>query len=634
MSADLFLPSLDVATLWSAIESAAEQASIALYVAQIDTPPRIVYTNRRAAEITGRPVGELVGKPPWFILREADHAPVRAMIERPVGAPPTSTELVVQRPDGTQIPITLATTRMRTPAGLFSFGYFRDVSAEHAAVDALRRSEAKFRLLVEAAPDGVVILQRGTIVFINPKAARLLGVESPEQAIGKPIGPFLPPEDAALAQQRITAMLRDGKEFEPSEYRVVADPTRVVEIKSIVCEWDDRPAVLALARDVSERRAIQRRLIESDRLAALGTLAAGVAHEINNPLTYAQLSAQLVGRTIEKLGLPPQVLEDLQDNLADIEHGLKRVASITQALRSFVTANETEPPGPVDLDAVITRALRMVGNEMRHVAELVRESAEVSPVTGHASRLEQVFVNLLINAIKALPVDSNHRHEIRIALTQSGERVTATIRDTGAGIPASLVGRIFDPFFTTREVGHGMGLGLPLSKSIVEQYGGAIDVSSIENVGTTVRVHLRAHVLTVPSVNAAPPPPTPTAPRTRVLVVDDEAMIRAALERILGNVHDVASAASAEEALALIAVEPFDLILCDVMMPGMSGLELYRELAASQPGLERRIVFMSGGAIGSALEQQVEELPNRQLAKPFSVEQALGVVADVVFDQR
>jgi PAS domain S-box-containing protein len=619
--AELYLPSLDVPTLWAAIESAAEQARIGLYVANIDPPPRVLYVNRRAAEIAGRLREDMIGQLPWSILRDQDQQLVRVMIERPAGAPAAAMELVVQRPDGREVPIMLATTRMQTAAGLLSFGYFRDISSERVAMEALRRSEARFRLLVQAAPDGVVILKRGVIVFINPKAARLLGTTI-DYATDKPIGPFLPDEDAALAEQRIAAMVRDGIELPPSEYHIRADPSRVVEIKSIVCEWDGGPAVLALARDVSERKAIERRLIESDRLAAIGTLAAGVAHEINNPLTYAQLCAQLIGRTLETVELPEHVARDIRDYLADIEHGIKRVASITRALRSFVTAHDNDAAGPVDLDAVVTRALKMVGNDIRHVAELVRESAAVPPVLGQEARLEQVIINLLINAIKALPDEPGRHHTIFVGLAHSDGHVTLTIRDTGAGIPAAVLGRIFDPFFTTREVGHGMGLGLPLSKSIVEAYGGTIDVASIEGVGTTVTVKLRA---AAPVRRTEPEAPLVTARRRmRVLVIDDEALIRSVLVRILAPEHDVDTAASGQEAIGLIRSSNYDLILCDVMMPGMSGLEVYR---TSAPAMADRFVFMSGGTIGKVITEQLDQLPNGRLAKPFTAEQVLQVVA-------
>ena len=604
-----------------------------VYVAHIDArPPRILYVNPRAAEIVGRSPGELLGQLPWSMLCDHDHATVRAVIERPPGAPPASLQLVVERPDGKAVPIELAATRIRTAIGELSFGYFRDVSVEREAVAALRRSEARFRFLVESAPDGVVILKRGVIVFINPKAAQLLGVASVDQALGRPIAAFQPPEDAALAGKRIAAMLRDGVEFPPSEYGVLGVPGRVVEIKSIACEWEGELAVLAFARDVTERNAIQRRLVESDRLAALGTLAAGVAHEINNPLTYAQLSAYQVARLVATIELPDDTRATLRGYLDDIDHGIARIASITQSLRSFVKDN-ADAPGPVDLDLVITRALKMVDNDLRHAARLVRQGPPVPPVRGNAARLEQVFVNVLINAIKALPPDPDQPHEIHVAAEHFGDRVTVTIRDTGCGIPPALRGRIFEPFFTTRDVGHGMGLGLSVSKTIVENQGGQIEVDSVENVGTTVRVHLPTHRASAGAAEArgapagvAPPASAIPAPRRRVLVIDDEALICQAIEQILSDSHDVAVATTGSDALELVASTEFDFILCDVMMPDMNGHELYRRVAAQHPGLERRFVFMTG-ALAPSIAKSLEQLPNPWLAKPFEITEVLELIA-------
>ncbi|HSR98394.1 MAG TPA: ATP-binding protein [Kofleriaceae bacterium] len=612
--------------MWRAIESAAEQAGFGVYVTHIGSPPRILYVNERAAQILGRPREAMIGVLPWSILRQDTQSTLRGLLDRPWGAPDAFTELVIQRPDGSSVPIELASTRIVTDLGELSFGYFRDVSGEREVVAALRRSEARFRFLVEAAPDGVVILRRGLIVFINPKAARLLGVAGPDEALGRPIATFLPPEDAALTGQRIAAMMRDGAEFPPSEYNVLAEKERVVEIKSVVCEWEGEPAVLAFARDVTERKAIQRRMVESDRLAALGTLAAGVAHEINNPLTYTQLNAHLVGRALDRAGLPDDLLAQLRGYLDDIDHGIARIASITQSLRSFVKV-DADAHEAVDLALVISRALKMVDNDLRHAARLIVELPALPRVLGNAARLEQVFVNVLINAIKALPPDPAEPHEIRVTAEQAGDRVTVTIRDTGCGIPAALRGRIFEPFFTTRDVGHGMGLGLSVSKTIVEKLGGDIEVDSTENVGTTVRVL----VPTYPGEPGADADPGDTGPavgaaRRRVLVIDDEAQICHAIERELAEVHDVVVATTGEAALALLASRSFDLILCDVMMPGMDGHELYRRIAAQHPGLERRFVFMTG-ALAPSVAQALDGLPNPWLAKPFEIDDVLALIA-------
>jgi PAS domain S-box-containing protein len=314
--------SLDSKVLWEAIECASDEAGLGVYVATLQTqPPQLLYVNATAAKLFGRPASELVGHLPWGVLAEADVAKVQAVFGRPAGAPPTVLDVTLRHADGLEIPVTLAAARIPSAIGELSFGFLRDVSHERVTLEALQRSEARFRFLVEAAPDGVVILQRGTIVFMNPKAARLLGVESVDAALGRPIASFLPPADAALAGQRIMAMLREGIEFPPSEYGVLADPTRVVEIKSIVCDWNGEPGVIAFARDVTERKAIQKRLVESDRLAALGTLAAGVAHEINNPLTYAQLSAQRISRMLDQLEMTEDARATLRSHLDDIQHG-------------------------------------------------------------------------------------------------------------------------------------------------------------------------------------------------------------------------------------------------------------------------------------------------------------------------
>ncbi|HEX3482868.1 MAG TPA: ATP-binding protein [Kofleriaceae bacterium] len=625
------LPQIDAATLWRAIESAAEQGGMGVYVSHIDAqPPRLLYLNARAEEILGRRRDELIGGLPWVMFREQDRSIIRGLIERPPGAPPTTSELVVERPDGKHVPIEMASTRILTEIGTLSFGYFRDISVEREAVVALRRSEARFRFLVESAPDGVVILKRGTIAFINPRAVQLLGIAGADDALGQPLAAFTPPEDARRASERIAAMLRDGGELPPAEYGVLRVPGRVIEIKSVVCEWEGDRAVMSFARDVTERKALQRRLVESDRLAALGTLAAGIAHEINNPLTYVQLSAHRLRRRLAAIDAPLELRAWLHGQVDDIEHGVARIASITQSLRSFVK-DDANSEGPVDLELVISRALKMVDNDLRHAARLVHDLAPIPPVVGNAARLEQVFVNVLINAIKALPPAPAKPHEIQITTRHAGDLVTVAIRDTGCGISEALRGRIFEPFFTTRDIGHGMGLGLSVSKTIVESHGGEIEVDSIENVGTTVRVHLptcRGIACAEPAAETgAPAPPTVSPPRRRVLVIDDEAMICHAIEQVLSDNHDVRIAMTGADALALVASSTFDVILCDVMMPDMNGHELYRRVAAQHPGLERRFVFMTG-ALAPGIAKALEDLPNPWLAKPFQVEQVLAL-----FDQ-
>ena len=618
------LAEIDVTALWSAIEAAAEQADLGVYVARIDcSPPRMLYASDRAAQILGRSRAELMEMLPWTALRAEDQPKVRQIIDRPVGAPPLSLELVVEHPDGTLIPIELAATRIITAGGMLAFGYFRDVTAQHDTLAALRQSEARFRFLVEAAPDGVVILVRGTIVFINPRAERLLGLADGESGLGRSIGEFLPPADAQRTAERIAEMFRTGTEMPANEYGVLADPDRIIEIKSIACAWDGVPAVLALARDVTERKAIQRRLVEADRLAALGTLAAGVAHEINNPMTYALLAVQRIERTLSGLGLPDATISGIREQLGDVEHGIGRVASITRSLRAFARPDDA-PPGPVDLAAVIARALRMVDNDLRHRAQLVTELTEIPWVTGNASRLEQVVVNVLLNAIQALPEGGGH--QIAVTLRAADDRVTLVVRDTGRGMSAAIRDRIFEPFFTTRPIGEGMGLGLSVSKTIVEGFGGEITVGPGPGSGTTVTVTLRVHV---------GPRPEPLAPSTehpvrrRVLLIDDEPVLRNVFTQLLSRHHDVVAAGSGAEALLALQAAEFDVIVCDVMMQEINGCQLYRRIAAEYPGHERRVVFITGGTFTQEIDDFLASLPNQVLTKPFNLESILATIDHV-----
>ena len=570
----------------------------------------------RAAAITGRPAPELVGSLPWSILRESDWPVVQQAVARPSGAPPLAFDVTVAQPSGKLVPIELAATRIVNAGGTFVFGFFRDVSVERDAVAALRASEARFRFLVEAAPDGVVILVRGMIVFMNPRAAVLLGAETPDRAIGKPVVSFLPPEDARRTGERIADMFRTGKEMPPEEYRTLADPNRIVEIKSTFCTWEGQAGVIAFARDVTERKRLQQRLVDADRLAAMGTLAAGVAHEINNPLTYALLGVQRIDSLLGDPALPAATIATIRERLHEIEHGITRVATITQGLRSFARPDDA-PPGPVDLKEILASALRMVENDLRHRANLVKNLGEVPAVTGNASRLEQVVINILLNAAQALPSEGEHTIEITLA-PRDAERVTLSIRDTGRGIPEDIISKIFDPFFTTRRIGEGMGLGLAVSKTIVDGFGGSLEVTSAPGKGTTMTIVLRAHQSQVVPLEA--PLRAKTGERRRVLIIDDERLVRDALTRLLQTEHEVVSAGSGEAGLAALDAGGFDVVICDVMMPGMNGREVYRRVAAQHPGFERRLVFISGGTFTPELDEFLRTTTNRCLSKPFKLD--------------
>ncbi|MEO9157641.1 MAG: ATP-binding protein [Kofleriaceae bacterium] len=623
---------LDLDPMWLAIAAAADQVELGVFVAKLDaTPPRMEFVSERIARMVGRPHAELLGATPWAILQPHDAERIQGLIAQRERAEPIRVEIDVVRPDGVVVPIEVGVARVTTATELLSFGYFRDLTNERHTVEALRQSEQRFRFLVEAAPDGVVILKAGKIVFMNPRAALLLGTGTIEASLGRSIAEFLPPEDARATAERIATMFRTGGEMAPNEYGVLGHPDRTVEIKSIRCTWEGGPAVLAFARDVTERKAMHRKLVEADRLAALGTLAAGVAHEINNPLAFAQLSLQLSLKLIEHELATTHDLALLREHLAGVQTGIDRVAAITQGLRTFARADDA-PPGPVDVTAVVESALRMVDTDLRHRAQLVRRFADVPLARGNASRLEQVFVNLLLNALQALSPDEARREEIEVAIEASSGGVAIAIRDTGHGIAPHIMPRLFDPFFTTKRIGEGMGLGLAVSKGIVEGFGGTIDITSVQDRGTTVTIRLPAHVPAerpLPVASATPPTPA----RLRILVIDDEPLVRNALARALATDHEATTADGGEEALVAVAKDTFDVILCDMMMPGMSGREVYRRIARDHPGLERTIIFITGGTLAADLDAFLASTGAACLMKPFRLEQLIDMIARVARDR-
>jgi PAS domain S-box-containing protein len=485
---------------------------------------------------------------------------------------------------------------------------------------ALAASETRFRSVVESAPDGVAILRGTTVLYLNPAAAQMLGYDTATSVIGQSVLGLIHPDDAPLARERIAELVRSKAPLSaPTEYRSRRVDGReiVVEISSIPIDYDGAPAVLAFARDITERKAIQARLVEADRLAALGTLAAGIAHEINNPLAYVLLGLEYIERDLASA--EPRI-EELRQRLRDVRGGAERVGTIVRDLKTFARADGVSQ-GPVDIRAVIDAAAKMVDNEIRHRARLVRDYGDAPPALGNAARLEQVFLNLLVNAVHALPDGDSNRQEIRVTVRQyDPHSLEVQVTDSGCGIPEELRPRIFDPFFTTKPVGVGTGLGLPICRSIVESLGGRIELSSELGRGTTVTVTLRAYAGPPSSVVHSPARAARVvATRSRLLIVDDEPMVASLLKGMLEPSHVAVVASNGIEALAALESESFDAILCDVMMPGMTGMDFHAALSDRSPALAHRVIFMTGGAFVPRISEFLARVDNPTLDKPFGL---------------
>ncbi|MCC6811441.1 MAG: response regulator [Deltaproteobacteria bacterium] len=370
---------------------------------------------------------------------------------------------------------------------------------------------------------------------------------------------------------------------------------------------------VAVFRDVTAAKSAQAQLMVADRMVSVGTLAAGVAHEINNPLAVLIANLGFAAKAIADAGTDAL---GLREALSDAQEAAERIRMVVRDLKLFSRADE-DKRGPVDVQLVMESTLRMTWNEIRFRARLVKDYGVVPMVDANESRLGQVFMNLVVNAAQAIPEGNANKNEIRITtkLDPSG-KVVVEIRDTGTGIPPDVVSRIFEPFFTTKPVGVGTGLGLSICRNLITAMGGEIQVESRVSVGTVFRIVLPASAGEgdVPFAKTI----IPTGRRGRILVVDDEPALGKALHRVISQDHDVEVMTSAKEALArVVAGERYDIILCDVMMPEMNGMDLYEALARVDAASAQRMIFITGGAFTQRAREFLSRVPNQRLDKPF-----------------
>jgi signal transduction histidine kinase len=385
------------------------------------------------------------------------------------------------------------------------------------------------------------------------------------------------------------------------------------------------------ARGRRERRRMQEQLLISDRMASVGLLAAGVAHEINNPLAAVLANLDLANEDAHRLAgaAPPPGYKDLLDELGDARHAASRIRDIVRDLKLF-SRSEDEKVAAIDVGRALESSLRMATNEIRHRARLIRDLRPVPPIEANESRIGQVFLNLLVNAAQAIPEGRASANEIRVATYVADDgRVCVEISDTGTGIPPEVQKRLFTPFFTTKQVGVGTGLGLSICHRIVTGLGGSITVDSAVGVGTTFRVYLPPAAPRLTMTSPMPQVPDRQGRRGRILVIDDEEPVVRAAMRILQNEHDVAIATAASVAVdRVIAGERFDMILCDLMMPEMTGMELYGELMKIAPDQAEAMVFITGGAFTPRARGFLDRVKNERFEKPFNATQLRALVRE------
>jgi len=586
---------------------------------------------------------------PWLELYGYDREQARTMRVTDVSAEPDATRDAIaratgaggarievrwhKRKDGHIFPVHLTAGVLRVGQRKLMFALMHDITEQLRSAEAVARSEASYRALVESVPDGVIVHRDARIVYLNPAAKRLLGCENGPDLVGSEALDLVHPDDRAAFVERISAIHHEGCPSPALEERLLRVDGEVVpaEVAALATSFDGEPAVLAIAHDLTARKRLEAQLLTSDRLASLGRLAASVGHEINNPLAYVLGNAELLRNSVENEFVGGDLRNQLLERIAAIEEGALRVRDIVRDLRTLSRHND-ESRVPVDVNRVVASCADMAGHEIRHRALLVRELEPSLRAWGHEGRLGQVLLNLLVNAGQAIPEGNVAANEVRVITRSrpSDGAVVIEVRDTGAGIPPELVGRVFEPFFTTKAPGSGTGLGLSICHHIVTSLGGTIDVELNLPRGTCFRV-------TLPSAPGDAPPastrdasvwstPMPHAPR-RMLLIEDEPQLARSLREQLRS-WEVVIAEGRRAAIEHLASDSgFDAVLCDVLLGDGTAVDVYRWMSMHQPTLVERLFFMTGGAASPEMAGLVDAARRPVLDKPFTTAELESALA-------
>ncbi|MBE4752681.1 response regulator [Corallococcus sp. ZKHCc1 1396] len=497
---------------------------------------------------------------------------------------------------------------------------------------ALRRTRDIFQGALDAVPEPLFIKDREhRYVAVNSAFCRLMG-QSVDTLRGNVSIACIPAHEAELSWRQDERAFTTGQtvEDEGGLTDVKGHSREVLTQRAAYTLPTGERFLVGLVRDVTERTRLetQRRLAE--RMTSVGMLAAGVAHEINNPLSYVTSNLAYLWERVAQPVVPVEQLDELRQVVAEALEGAGRVRSIVRDLRTFSRAEE-ESHGPVDVQRAVDGALKLMRDELLHRSRLTCEVEPVAAVLGNEGRLGQVVMHLLLNALQAFGERPAEENLLRLRVRPGREgHVLIEVEDNGQGMPGEVRQRIFDPFFTTRSPRGGTGLGLSICLTLVHAMGGHIEVASEQGQGSLFRVELPAlnaqAEASKPVVLAVPAEGSAQAARAtrnlrRLLLIDDEPAVGSAVSRLLRNLYDVHVIQDAREALKRLSHgERFDAILCDLMMPGMSGMDFLVELERLAPELAPRTGLMTGGVNPQAREfvgRRAKEL----LEKPFERDQ-------------
>ncbi len=602
----------------------------------IDTAGKIIEFNKAFRQMVGYSDAELNKISYLALTPEKWHALESKIVEEQVNKRGYSDiyEKEYRRKDGVVFPVELRTFLLTDEAGgpTGMWAIVRDITGRKRIEEALKTSEERYRLLVENANEAIVVAQDDMLKFANPKTAELSGY-SIEELMSIPFADIIHTDDQDMVMEQYLRGLK-GEVLPTFEFRISdkAGNIKWAEISSVSIVWEGKPAMLNLLTDITERKKAEQQALVNTNLASIGELVAGVAHEINNPLTGIIGYAQLL---TDRKGIP----QDVSDDLQKIYEESKRTVKIVQNLLRF--ARQYKPERTlVDINELLERTLELETYKLRtsNIELYTKMAAGLPFISADYNQLQQVVLNIMNNAQQAI-AEMKHKGKITVNTAADSDCVKISISDNGPGISPQNVDRIFDPFFTTKPAGSGSGLGLSVCHGIITEHGGNIYVESALGKGTTFSIELPIAESAPAVTEEKPQKKTRRQPGQKrkgsLLIVEDEPAIRSMLTRILSaDGYRVQAVSDGKAALSKLIKGTYQLLLVDLKMPGMGGRELYETMKKKHPASVKNIIFITGDMMTADTHDFLASTGRPYLIKPFDSEDITGILEKALLETK